>query len=49
VLYHVGLWGLGKGMEFSIAGGFFLYMGVGVVMEEVFKKTTGLRVRGFLG
>ncbi|KAH9975123.1 hypothetical protein BGW80DRAFT_1444675 [Lactifluus volemus] len=46
VLYHVGLWGLGKGMEFSIAGGFFLYMGVGVIMEE---KTTGLRVRGFLG
>jgi hypothetical protein len=49
VLHHVGLWGLGNGMEFSTAGGFFLFMGLGVVMEEVFKKTTGLRVRGLLG
>jgi Membrane bound O-acyl transferase family len=49
VLHHIGLWGLGKGMEFSTAGGFFLFMGLGVLMEEVFKKTTGLRVRGLLG
>ncbi|KAH9970557.1 hypothetical protein BGW80DRAFT_1446904 [Lactifluus volemus] len=39
---------IGKGMEFSTAGGFFLYTGLGVVMKEVFKKTTGLRVPGFL-
>jgi hypothetical protein len=49
VLHHLGLWGLGHGMEFYTAGGFFLLMGLGVVMEEGFKKMTGLRVGGFLG
>jgi Membrane bound O-acyl transferase family len=49
VLHHLALWGVGHGMEFSTAGGFFLLMGFGAVIEEAFKRTTGLRVRGFLG
>ena len=49
VLHHLGLWGLGHGMEFSTAGGFFLFMGLGAIMEDAFKRTTGLRVQGFLG
>jgi hypothetical protein len=50
VLYHVGLWGLGGRVWNSAPpGGFFFYMDLGVVMEEAFKKTTGLRMRGFLG
>ncbi|KAH9955452.1 hypothetical protein BGW80DRAFT_1394174, partial [Lactifluus volemus] len=39
----VGAW---EGYGIQHRWGFFLYMGVGVIMEE---KTTGLRVRGFLG
>ncbi|KAI0256027.1 hypothetical protein BJV78DRAFT_1150871 [Lactifluus subvellereus] len=49
VLHHLGLWGLGHGMEFSTAGGFFLFMGLGAIMEDAFKRTTGLRVQGLLG
>ena len=49
VLHHLGLWGLGHGTEFSTAGGFFLLMGLGAIMEDAFKRATGLRVKGFLG
>ena len=49
VLHHIGLWGLGNGTEFITAGGFFLLMGVGAVIEEVFKRVTGLRVEGWIG
>jgi len=49
VLHHVGLWGIGNGTEFVTAGGFFLLMGVGAVIEEGFKRVTGLRVGGWIG
>ncbi|KAI0291686.1 hypothetical protein BC826DRAFT_1098046 [Russula brevipes] len=47
--HHLYLWGLGNGTEFVTAGGFFLLMGVGAVLEDGFKKVTGLRVRGWIG
>ncbi|KAI0295314.1 hypothetical protein B0F90DRAFT_1638220 [Multifurca ochricompacta] len=49
VIHHIGLWSLGRGTEFSTTGGFFLLMGVGIVIEGVFSKVTGLRVKGFYG
>jgi hypothetical protein len=49
VLHHIAVWGLGNGVEFSTAGGFFLLMGLGANMEVVFEKATGIRVRGFPG
>jgi len=49
ILHHVGLWGVGKGTEFITAGGFFLLMGVGVVMEGAFTRATGIRVGGWFG
>lgn len=49
VLHDFGMWGLGRGTEFRSVGGFFLMMGVGVILEALFKKLTGLRVRGWAG
>ena len=49
VLHHIGVWGMGNGTEFSTAGGFFLLMGIGAVMEVVFMRSTGLRVQGWIG
>ena len=49
VLHHLSVWSLGNGTEFSTAGGFFLLMGVGVNIEIMFGKVTGMRVRGFAG
>jgi hypothetical protein len=48
-LHHLGLWAVGNGSEFVTAGGFFLLMGIGVLMEGAFTKATGLKVRGWLG
>ena len=49
VLHDLGMWGLGRGTEFSTVGGFFLFMGVGATLEYGFKKVTGRRVGGFWG
>ena len=49
ILHHLGLWGAGNGTEFVTAGGFFLLMGVGAVMEVAFTRATGLRVGGRIG
>ncbi|KAH9954276.1 hypothetical protein BC827DRAFT_1143989 [Russula dissimulans] len=49
LIHYLGLWGLGYGTEFSSAGGFFLFMGVGVIMEDAFQRATGTPVRGWLG
>lgn len=48
LIHYVGLWGLGKGTEFSSAS-FFLLMGVGAVLERVWLLVTGKRVQGFWG
>jgi hypothetical protein len=49
ILHHIGLWGSGNGTEFITAGGFFLLMGIGVIIEGGFRRATGLRVQGWLG
>ncbi|KAH9022942.1 hypothetical protein EDB85DRAFT_2119593 [Lactarius pseudohatsudake] len=49
VLHYVGMWGVGRGLEFSSAGAFFVLMGVGVVLERIWQRTTGTQVRGFWG
>ena len=49
ILHHIALWGMGNGTEFVTAGGFFLLMGIGAVMEVVFTRSTGLRVQGWIG
>ena len=49
ILHHIGLWGSGNGTEFITAGGFFLLMGIGVIIEGGFRSVTGLRVQGWLG
>jgi len=48
-VHHVGIWGIGSGSELITTGGFFLLMGVGAVMEIVFKQVTGMRVQGWAG
>ncbi|KAI9462850.1 hypothetical protein BJY52DRAFT_1255597 [Lactarius psammicola] len=48
VMHYVGMWGLGKGTEFS-AGWFFVLMSIGAVLERVWQYKTGRRVRGFWG
>ncbi|KAI0267582.1 hypothetical protein BGY98DRAFT_1084602 [Russula aff. rugulosa BPL654] len=49
VLHDLGMWGLGRGTEFSTIGGFFLLMGVGATLEYGFKQATGRRVGGLWG
>ena len=44
-----GLWSLGRGTDPLPVGGFFIMMGVGVVMEGMWEKATGKRVGGALG
>ncbi|KAH9059500.1 hypothetical protein EDB87DRAFT_759986 [Lactarius vividus] len=49
VLHYFGVWGLGRGTEFSGAGGFFVLMGIGAGLERVWQRATGMQVRGFWG
>ena len=49
ILHYFGLWGLGRGTEFSGAGGYFLIQGLGVVLEHLWKHFTGRRVGGLMG
>ena len=48
LMHYVGLWGLGRGTEFSSAS-FFLLMAIGAMLERVWLLVTGKRVRGFWG
>ncbi|KAI9437859.1 hypothetical protein F5148DRAFT_890301 [Russula earlei] len=49
VIHDMGIWGFGRGTEFGTAGGFFLLMGFGAVLELAFERLTGQRVRGAWG
>ena len=49
VIHDWGLWGLGRGTEFLTVGGFFVLMGVGLIMEEIWAKVLGRKVGGFWG
>ncbi|KAN0128427.1 hypothetical protein V8E53_013816 [Lactarius tabidus] len=49
VIHHIGMWGLGRGTEFSSAGAFFVLMGVGAALEDLWRRTTGTKVQGVWG
>lgn len=49
IVHAFGLWGLGRGGEFIKVIGFFVMMGVGILLEYSWKKLTGSRVDGFFG
>lgn len=49
MLHYLALWGMGKGTEFWTLGTFFMMMGVGVILEGMWKELTGYRVGGILG
>ena len=49
VVHDLGMWGLGRGTEFSTVGSFFILMGVGVTLELAFKGVTGRSVGGVCG
>lgn len=46
VLHDLNMWGLGRGIEWP---GFFVAMGVGIVLEGLWEKVTGKRVGGRAG
>jgi len=49
LIHDWGFWSLGRGTDPLRINGFFIMMGVGVVMEGVWKKMTSKRVGGTLG
>jgi len=49
VIHDLGMWGLGRGTEFRTVGGFFVLMGVGVILEHAFEVMTARRLGGFWG
>ena len=49
ILHYFGLWGLGRGMEFSDAGRYFLIQGLGVLLEHLWKYITDRQVGGVIG
>jgi Membrane bound O-acyl transferase family len=49
ILHVFGLWGMGRGTEFWSVAGYFLLMGVGLVLEHVYRAVSGKRVGGYPG
>lgn len=49
LIHHLGVWAMGMGTDFTRMVGFFLMMGVGIVLEEAWKAITGKGVRGLVG
>jgi len=49
LVHDWGMWSLGRGTEPLSVGGFFIMMGVGVAMEDVWERMTRKRVGGTLG
>lgn len=49
ILHDFGLWGMGRGAEFSTVGGYFLMQGFGIILEHTWRHFTGARVGGFVG
>jgi hypothetical protein len=49
LMHTVGFWAAGCVMELGYQFGFYLLMGVGVILESGFERATGSRVRGFFG
>lgn len=49
VMHHLALWGMDNGSDFLNVAGFFVMMGVGIIMEHTLRRFTGRRVGGFFG
>jgi hypothetical protein len=49
LMHIVGLWGAGRGAVLRHDGGFFLLMGLGVILECGFERVAGLPVQGLYG
>jgi hypothetical protein len=49
LMHIVCLWAAGCVTELSYHGGFYLLMGVGLILESAFERATGSPVRGFFG
>ena len=49
LLHDFGLRGMGNGSDFRKICGFFLMNGAGILLEYVWRRLAGCRVRGFLG
>ena len=49
LLHDLGMWGMGRGMEFWSVSGFFLMMGIGVLVEGMWKSISGEKTRGWVG
>jgi len=49
ILHYFGLWGMGRGADFLRVGGFFIVNGIGIILEHIWRRTTGHRVCGQYG
>jgi len=49
VMHYIGLWGMGSGSDFPRVVGFFVMMGIGIIMEHTLKMFTGQRTGGVCG
>jgi hypothetical protein len=49
LLHVAGLWGMGRGTEFWSVAGYFLMMGVGIILERLWWQVTGRKVGGTKG
>ncbi|KAI0294026.1 hypothetical protein B0F90DRAFT_1811747 [Multifurca ochricompacta] len=49
IMHVLGLWGLGRGTEFTHTGGFFIMIGLASVFERQWKLWTGKPVTGLSG
>jgi hypothetical protein len=49
ILHVVGSWGLGRGADPIKITGFFLMNGLGIILESLYKLSTGKRVGGIVG
>jgi hypothetical protein len=49
ILHDLGCWGMGQGTDIKSISGFFLMNGIGILLEHVYRSTTGKRVEGIGG
>lgn len=49
IMHDFGLWGMGRGSDFLNVGGFFIMMGVGIILEGSWKQISGRRTGGWIG
>jgi membrane bound O-acyltransferase family protein len=49
IMHVLGLWGLGRGTEFTHTGGFFVMIGFASILERKWKQWTGKDVAGVFG